>query len=109
QVPYFLTNASALRSSASSDALTLDLLVSKLTWIVSLSVAFFGVTPTLAVSEREPPGPSTVIVYRVVLEGQTSLEPLGLTLPTPGSMEALVAFVAVHESVVHLPSSIEFG
>src|SRR5262245_40753849 len=86
-----------------------DLFVSKLTWIVSLSVGFFGVTPTFAVSEREPPAPAAVRVYRVVLVGQTCLEPLESTFPTPLSIDTVVAFEVDQLSVEQAPSSIEEG
>src|SRR5262245_29218520 len=92
QVEYLRTNASAFWRSARSALRMVYLLVSKLTWIVSLSVGF-GLTVMVVESERDPPGPFAVSVYFVVVVGHTCLVPLGLTLPTSGSIETLVALV----------------
>jgi len=44
-----------------------------------------------------------------VLPGQTCRAPLRSTLPTPGAIEALVAFVDNHVRVVHWPCTIAAG
>ena len=43
------------------------------------------------------------------LVGQTCRDPLGVTLPMPGSIAVLVAFVADHVSVAHWPDWIAVG
>jgi hypothetical protein len=63
----------------------------------------------VAVAVRDPPSPVAVIVYCVVAPGQTSLDPLGLTSPTPWSIETREAFVEDQVSVEHLPGLRETG
>src|SRR5215472_10485807 len=56
--------------------------------MISLSMTFgAGVTVTVVEAVRVPPAPVPVIAYCVVDVGQTSREPVGFTLPIPGSIE----------------------
>jgi hypothetical protein len=66
-------------------------------------------TEIVTVSEAVPPGPVTVIVYVAVVEGKTSREPFRATLPTPLSMVAVSALVALQDSVVDAPAIIDSG
>ena len=67
------------------------------------------VTVTVVETVREPPAPDAAIEYCVVTVGQTSRDPLGLTLPSPWSIEALVTLVEFQDSVAHLPRSMVTG
>ena len=60
-----------------------------------------AVTLTAVDAVRDPPSPAAVIVNCVVLPGQTCLEPLGSTFPTPWSIETLEAFVDDQVRVAH--------
>jgi len=68
---------------------------------ITLGAGGGGATLTVVDADRDPPSPTAAIVYCVVLPGHTCLDPLGLTLPTPWSIEALEAFADVHTSVAH--------
>ena len=68
-----------------------------------------GVTLTVVDADRDPPSPTAAIVYCVVLRGHTGQDPLGSTLPTPWSIEALEAFAEVHIRVAHWPCTIAAG
>ena len=56
---------------------------------------------TLTVVETVPDPPVAVIVYCVEFPGQTCLDPLGSTFPTPWSIETVEAFVDDQVRVVH--------
>ena len=60
-----------------------------------------GVTLTVVEADRVPPSPAAAIVYCVVLPGHTCRTPARSTLPTPWSIEALVAFADDHSKVAH--------
>ena len=60
-----------------------------------------GIRLTVAAAVRDPPSPVAVIVYCVVIAGQTCLEPVGATSPTPWSIEALEAPVEDQVRVAH--------
>ena len=60
-----------------------------------------AVTLTVVDAVFDPPSPAAVIVYCVVLAGQTWRDPLGSTFPTPGSIETLEAFVDDQVRVAH--------
>lgn len=60
-------------------------------------------TPTVTLSVAVPPGPSTVMVYVVVITGETFMESLTATLPIPWSMLAVVASIDVQVSVEDCP------
>lgn len=64
---------------------------------------------TVALSAAVPPGPVTVMVYAVVTEGETLVDPVRGTVPTPWSILALVASVELHESVAESPDMIVSG
>src|SRR5262245_55434074 len=99
-------NSSAFRSSGSSAFRMFHFAVSKLTWIVVFAVGTgFARTSTLAESVRCPPAPFAVSVYRVVLDGQTCFEPFASTVPTPGSIDTLVAFDVDQVRVAQEPAS----
>ena len=70
-----------------------------------------GATVTVACLIGVPPTPVSVSVYIVVTGEDTDTEPpdAGVTAPTPLLIEALVAFVAVHESVDEALAAIEVG
>jgi hypothetical protein len=68
-----------------------------------------GATVTVVDADRDPPSPTAAIVYCVVLRGHTGQDPLGSTLPTPWSIEALEAFAADHARVAHWPCWIAVG
>jgi len=57
----------------------------------------------------EPPGPTMVIVYKVVCTGWTEMEPLVDTAPIPWSMEAEVALLVVQLRVEFCPASMVVG
>jgi hypothetical protein len=67
------------------------------------------VTDTLVDAVADPPAPVAAILYCVVLDGHTCCVPLGATLPSPGSMDAPVAFSDDHLSVVHCPRWTDAG
>src|SRR5512146_35629 len=71
--------------------------------------AALGVTVTVSDAIWEPPAPDAVIVYFVVWSGHTWREPLGPTLPIPGSIDAPVALVDDHSSMAHFPASTVAG
>lgn len=73
--------------------------------------ASFGMTVTCVEHVAVPPGPVTVPAYVVLLDGETSFEPLatGVTAPTPLSIENDEPFVVVHDKVDALPATIEVG
>ena len=50
-----------------------------------------------------PPSPLAVNVYVVELEGLTLVEPCGVTAPTSGAIETLVALVVFQESFTDSP------
>jgi len=56
---------------------------------------------TVAAAIWDPPAPIAVNTNSVVLSGQIWRDPLRSTLPIPGAIEALVAFVDDHARVVH--------
>ena len=64
---------------------------------------------TVVLAKAEPPGPVAVIVYVVVSAGKTPIDPLGSTLPTPGSMSQESAPVEFQERVVDAPGWIVSG
>ncbi|MGH2670885.1 MAG: hypothetical protein ACRDH5_17535, partial [bacterium] len=68
-----------------------------------------GATLTVVEASRAPPSPTAAIVYCVVVRGHTGQDPLGSTLPTPWSIEALEAFADVHTRVAHCPCAIAAG
>lgn len=49
------------------------------------------------------------MVYVVVTEGKTLVDPVTGTVPIPWSMLALVAPVELHDSVVDSPAAMGFG
>src|SRR5262249_42191929 len=61
-------------------------------------------TVTVVDASRVPPSPVALILYSVVRSGQTRRDPLGSTLPIPGSIVALVAFEDDHLRFVHSPA-----
>lgn len=67
------------------------------------------VTVTVAVFVVVPPGPVAVSVYVVVEAGLTLVFPETGLLPTPLSMETVVAFVVDHVSVDDWPAMIDVG
>ena len=67
------------------------------------------VTVTVAVFVVVPPGPFAVSVYVVVDVGLTPTDPLSAWLPTPLSIETVVAFVVVQVSVDDWPLMIDVG
>ena len=76
----------------------------------SVTVAAGGeVTVTVAAAVPPPPGPVAAIVYCVVLAGHTCRDPLGSTLPIPGSSETPVALVDDQVRVAHCPGTIVTG
>jgi hypothetical protein len=60
-----------------------------------------GVTLTVVDAVRDPPGPAAVIVYCVLLPGQTCRDPPRSTLPIPWSSEAWEAFADVQVRFEH--------
>src|ERR1043165_7150552 len=66
-------------------------------------------TVTVAVAVLVPPAPDAVSVYVVVEPGVTTIDPLRACAPMPWSIETLVAFVVVHESVEEPPAEIAEG
>src|SRR6202007_2874339 len=55
------------------------------------------------VASALPPGPLAVMAYVVESAGVTVVEPCGVTAPTSGLMEALVASVVVQVSLADSP------
>jgi len=90
-----LSVVDSLRLMGFADAAILTLIASVMV-IVVLSVA-------------DPPGPSTVMVYVVVTEGVTVVEPFTLTVPMPWSMLAEMALVDVQVRVAVPPVPISLG
>jgi len=66
-------------------------------------------TLTVTCANEVPPGPTAVIVYVVDVAGDTEVEPLAATAPTPLSIETLVEFATVHASVDDEPATIAVG
>jgi len=66
-----------------------------------MTAAASAVTATVVDAAVDPCSPAAVIVNCVELKGQTSLDPLGSTCPTPWSIETVDAFVDDHVSVAH--------
>jgi hypothetical protein len=64
-----------------------------------MTLAASAVTLTVADAVSDPC--VAVIVYCVELPGQTCLDPLGSTFPTPWSIETAEAFVDDQVRVVH--------
>ena len=64
---------------------------------------------TVVDADLDPPSPTAATVYCVVLPGHTCFDPLGPTLPTPWSIEALETFAEVHTRVAHWPCTIAAG
>ena len=54
---------------------------------------------TVALAVVVPPKPVAVMVYVVVSVGETIVDPLRATLPIPGSITQVSAFVEVHDKV----------
>ena len=77
---------------------------------------FFGgsnkisaLTSTVALAVVIPPGPVAVIVYVVVSDGVTVVEPLKATEPIPWSMEQVSASVALQVKTEEFPSCTMVG
>ena len=62
-----------------------------------------GTIFTVAVLVIVPPGPVTVMVYVVFVEGDTPIEPLRAVLPIAGLKLTDVAFVVAHVRVLDPP------
>jgi hypothetical protein len=70
-----------------------------------------GVTVTEMAHVTVPPGPLTVAVYVVLVVGETLLEPpeTGVAAPMLLSIDMLVAFAVVHDSVEKPPEVMVVG
>ena len=70
-----------------------------------------GVTVTVAVAVAEPEGPTAVMMYVVVVAGDTGRVPdaTGVTEPIPWLMLTEVALADVHDSVDDWPAAIDAG
>src|SRR5947209_1599277 len=66
-------------------------------------------TVTVAVFVAVPPGPVAVSVYVVVAAGLTPIDPLTGWLPTPLSIDTVVALLLVQVSVDDWPALIDVG
>ena len=62
------------------------------------------VTFTVVLSWAVPAAPVAVMVYAVVVAGDTICDPVMSTAPMPGSMVQELAFSALQVSVVELPA-----
>ena len=62
-----------------------------------------GTILTIAVCDTVPPGPVTVIVYIVLVDGETTIEPFRAVLPIAGLKLTEVAFVEAHVRVLDPP------
>ena len=74
-----------------------------------LTVGVVEVTVTVTLSVAVPPGPVAVIVYVVVSVGETAMDPLTSTLPTPGSITQVSACVELQNRVDDSPNKIVSG
>src|ERR1039458_1810463 len=68
-----------------------------------------GLTVTVAVAVTLPAGATAVRVYVVVVAGVTVVEPVAATLPTPLSMETLVAPCTNQVNVELWPAEMVLG
>ena len=68
-----------------------------------------GATVTVAVAVTVPAGPTADRVYVVVAVGDTVVEPVSATLPTPGWMETLVAPCTTQVRVEFWPAVMLLG
>lgn len=67
------------------------------------------VTATVTEEVREPPGPVAVSVYVTEFAGETLRLPVACTVPTPLSIDTLLAFATSQRNVDDCPRWIEVG